>query len=179
MLIDELLELAPPPDSPADLGSDDQWAALGTYFGKALPMDYMAFIDRYGTVVLNDYLRIFNPYAQQEYQNLLDRFPQLLSILSESKEEFPELCPYPLMFEPGGLLPWGDTVGGDVLCWATGGMSGRWKIVVLNRYDEPQEFDLSTVAFLLAALKGELECSALPTDWSEQPASFDAVASGS
>ncbi len=173
MLIDELVETAPPPASPVDRGSDDKWGAVTEYFGKTLPMDYMAFIDRYGTVVLNDLLRIFNPFAREEHQNLINRFPYLLSILSGNKEEAPELCPYPLMFEPGGLLPWGDTVDGDIFCWTTSGMSGRWKIVVLNRYDEPQEFDHSMVAFLLATLRGEIECSAIPSHGAERPGTFE------
>ncbi len=173
MLIDELVEIAPPPASPVDIGGEEEWGTVTAYFGKALPVDYMAFIDRYGTVVLNRLLRVFNPFAQHKHQNLIDRFPNLLSIFSETKEEFPQLCPYPLMFEPGGLLPWGETIDGDVFCWTTSGMSGRWKTVVMNRYDEPQEFDHSMVAFLLAAIRGELECSAIPLEWAANPASFE------
>lgn len=172
MLIDKLIELAPPPTDPLDRGSTDKWGAVTDFFGKALPTDYMSFVDRYGTVQLNDELQIFNPFSENPDTDLHHQFVFLLAQISQLKEEFPESCPYPLMFEPGGLLPWGITKDGDIFCWSTSGMSGKWTVVVLCRQYEPEEFDLSMVGFLVATIEGNIRSSAIPTNWADEPAVF-------
>jgi hypothetical protein len=88
------------------------------------------------------------------------------------KKEFPELCPYPLLFEPGGLLPWGISIDGDIYCWATTGSSGKWKIVIIGRHSDPEEFQYSFSEFLTGAIKGNIESYTIPQEWKNSHVDF-------
>ena len=163
MVIDELLQVLPPPDRPTETGLAASWGLVTAKFGSPLPTDYMQFIDRFGSGTLNSFLTPFNPFSRDSSTNLFEQTFVQLAALRELRAEFPEYNPYPLFFEPGGLLPWGISIDGDVFCWLTSGASGAWQIVVVPRHGEVERFQMSMTQFLARAITGTVKSAALPS----------------
>jgi hypothetical protein len=163
MVIDELLQVLPPPDHPVELGIAESWGKVTEKFGGPLPTDYMQFIDRFGSGTLNSFLTPFNPFSRNQHINLFEQVFVQLSALRELRAEFPEYNSYPLFFEPGGLLPWGTSIDGDVFCWLTAGASGAWHTVVVPRHGEAERFPMSMTQFLARAISGSVKTAALPS----------------
>ncbi|MEL4428560.1 SMI1/KNR4 family protein [Shewanella mangrovisoli] len=153
------------PSSPCEAGKGLNWGLVTNFYGKSLPTDYMMFIEYYGSGEIGGWLTVLNPFSNNTYINLLHQFAPILSSVSTLKEEFPETYPFPLLFEPGGLLPWGISIDGDIYCWSTAGVSGKWKIVVLGRHSEPEEFEVSFTSFINGLLNGSISCKAIPQEW--------------
>lgn len=172
MIIDRLIELLPFPDNLVELGKGKDWGRITALFGNPLPADYMAFIDNYGSGEIGGWLTVLNPFSENINISLVEQFFVLLSSISTLKNEFPETCPYPLMFEPGGLLPWGISIDGDIFCWVTAGMSGRWRVVIIGRHTEPEEFNMPMSKFIEQSLKGEIAPMAMPQGWNNRTISF-------
>lgn len=128
----------------------------------------MKFIDCYGSGEIGGWLTVLNPFSRHPNISLKEQFFSLLSTISQLKSEFPESCPFPLLFEPGGLLPWGVSIDGDIFCWQTKGASGRWPVVVIGRHSGPEVHQLPFAKFLKKALSGELSCLAIPREWQAQ-----------
>ncbi len=176
MIIYELLDVLSPPPQPVDSGKGRFWGEITDRFGKPLPDDYVSFIGLYGSGVIGDWLTVFNPFSKNPNISLIRQFFASLSALSRIKEEFPEACPYPLLFEPAGLLPWGISIDGDLYCWETGGIiSGRWKVVVIGRHSDPEEFDMPMSRFLAQCIAGKIQPKSIPTEWAEQKVTFTPI----
>ena len=62
---------------------------------------------------------------------------------------------------------------GDIYCWATAGVSGRWSVVVIGRHSEPEQFELSMCEFIEQSIKGEIRPAAIPEDWPDGPVAFE------
>ncbi|HLJ89733.1 MAG TPA: hypothetical protein VKZ53_23180 [Candidatus Angelobacter sp.] len=161
MIIDDLIHVVPPPQSPKEGGTNLDWARITNLFGKPLPTDYMIFIERYGSGQIGGWLSVLNPFSKNPNISLTEQFFHLLASVSQLKEEFPESCPFPLLFEPGGLLPWGISIDGDIFCWQTAGVSGRWSVVVLGRHSDPEVFQYPFSQFLAKCITGEISCLAV------------------
>jgi hypothetical protein len=172
MTIKHLQEILKPPASPIDAGKGKDWGSITAKFNAPLPTDYMQFIDIYGSGEVGGWLTVFNPFSENQNISLLDQFFFLLSGLNATKSEFPESCPYPLLFEPGGLLPWGISIDGDIYCWLTVGASGKWKTVIIGRHSEPEEYNLTFSMFLVKAITGEIESNTIPTEWKDEKVEF-------
>ncbi len=172
MIIDELQELLPLPELTIEKGGEGDWGEITNYFGKSLPTDYMLFVDRYGSGEIGNWLTVFNPFSKNPNINLTQQFPILLASIAMLKDEFPETCPYPLMFEPGGLLPWGISIDGDIFCWTTKGLSGKWDVVIMCRHSEPENFEGSMGQFLINAIQGGLKSAAIPEEWANGKIEF-------
>jgi hypothetical protein len=172
MVIDELLEVLPVPDSPVETGRGKDWGVVTDLFGAPLPTDYMIFIERYGSGQIGRWLTVFNPFSSNTHLSLRDQFFRILSGLNATKKEFPKSCPFPLLFEPDGLLPWGISIDGDIFFWQTKGVSGLWTIVVIGRHSEPEAHKLSFAQFIARSIKGEILCDVIPTEWREEEITF-------
>lgn len=159
----------PRPRSPVETGNDELWLQVAEKVGTHLPVDYVYFINSYGTGSINDFLTVLNPFSAHTYLNLIDQIPRILSGLRESREQFPEDYPYPLYFEPGGLLPWGLSIDGDIYCWLTKGNSpDLWDVVVVPRQGINLElFEMTMAKFLAGALRSQIDSEAIPTDFSQ------------
>jgi len=173
MVIDELLSLLPRPAQPHEQGTAAKWGAVTSKLGGPLPTDYMQFIDHYGSGIINGCLTVFNPFSANPGVNLLDQVFVQLSALRELRTSYPGDFPFPLFFEPGGLLPWAASEDGDVFCWSTHGASGIWEVVTVPRSDSPERFKLSMTQFLAQGLIGELKSSALPLRFASGTHSFE------
>ena len=172
MIIDELKAVLPINKEVTSKKASHDWASITTLFGKPLPGDYVSLIENYGSGEIGGWLTVFNPFDSNPNISLTKQSFGLLSSISLLKEEFPETCPYPLMFEPGGLLPWGMSIDGDIYCWATNGVSGKWSIVIIGRHSEPEEFPLPMCRFIAQAITGEITPLTVPTEWPQTPVTF-------
>ena len=160
-----LVALAPPPKgAPAAARTHLEWARIQRRIGTRLPSDYTRFIDLYGSVVIGDFLHVFNPFTDNANVNLVERIGPLLSACRELKAAHPEEWPHPLFFEPGGMLPFGATDNGDVLYWLTHGDPDAWTVLVgESRGPRFEKFDGKMVEFVVALLEGKLEGEIFPT----------------
>lgn len=173
MIIDDLARLLAPPAQPLESGRGADWGSVTDRIGEPLPVDFMQFIDRYGTGIINDFLTVLNPFSANARLNLLDQMFYHLSALRSLKAQFPGACPYPLFFEPGGLLPWGITIDSDIFCWKTSGVSGQWTQVIFPRHGDAEEHNMTTCALLAAAIGGSITSSALPAPFAGRGGSVE------
>jgi hypothetical protein len=162
MLIDALLTILPPPPQPVDTGDEAGWRTVSSAIGVRPPEDYVFFITLYGTGVINDFLHVYNPFARNPHLNLLATFGRHLFDLRELKSESPSYYPFPIYFEPGGVLPWGVSIDGDLYCWRTTGLTGRWTTTVIPRHSDVEDFPVGMTVFLAGLLSGSLTSAAFP-----------------
>ena len=173
MSIKQLIDILEPPVSPVESKANNDWGSITSRFNMPLPTDYMQFIDKYGSGEIGGWLTVFNPFSKNQNICLIDQLLYLLSGLRILKEKYPEICPYPLMFEPAGILPWGISIDGDIYCWQTAGASGKWKVIIIGRHSEPEEVDLTFSSFLSKAILGELESNTIPVEWKSEKVEFN------
>jgi hypothetical protein len=128
--IDRFTTQFAPPRSPLAPGIEDVWPDMQHRIGSVLPRDYKDFINAFGSVLLNESLRPFNPFSRGISRNLLWQMGVQLGGMRELKQQFPENYPYPIWFEPGGLLPWGSDENAINLYWLTRGHPDQWTVVV-------------------------------------------------
>ena len=173
MVIDELFGLLPRPVQPKEQGTAPEWGTVTSKLGGPLPTDYMQFVDHYGSGTINGFLTVLNPFSANPHVNLLNQVFVQLSALRELRTSYPEDFPFPLFFEPGGLLPWAVSNEGDVFCWSTVGVSGLWEVVTVPGSDSPEQFKMSMSQFLARGLTGQLKTSALPPYFASGTGSFE------
>ena len=176
MLIDSLLKLLPPPPKPDVTPTLATWNNAFRFLQTRLPEDYVQFINHYGTGEINDFLYIYSPFAVNEAFNLLQKFAPTLAYVRVLKSDWPGVYPYPLYFEPGGLIPFGHNDRGDNLFWLTTTSTiDDWPLVVIQAVrdgDFHARYDLPLTRFLLDTFAGKLHCPLLPDDWHRQSPSF-------
>src|SRR4051812_10015812 len=122
--VDDLIDLAPPPEWRLDAGSPAQWAEVERVIGTALPSDYKLIINVYGSGEFNDLFSLMNPFVPPGRGNLVsqalrDDDSSHLELYEEFRASSPEDCPYPTFPEPGGLLPLGGNSNGGYAYWLT------------------------------------------------------------
>lgn len=163
MSLAQLLTLLPPPVRPRDTASSQQWAVVEAQLQSALPADYKAYIDTYGTGIIGYLVRPHNPFATAA---LFDLFAQIEAITHTRRSYAAtfgaDWCPYPLYPEPGGLLPWGNTLDGDTLFWHTRGPADSWPTIIAEVKSKAIEpFAGSMSEFLYAIIKGSFHSDIL------------------
>jgi hypothetical protein len=172
MIFDELKSVLPQPQHPVEVPSSMNWGEIVDVIGFALPVDYMQFVEAYGSGSINRFIYVFNPFSSSPHLNLIRQLTRVLASFRMLKEEFPDEIPFPLLYEPGGLMPWGITDNGDVFCWRTQGVSGHWSTVVVERSSGCKEYEIPMSRFLSRSLTGSLTVSAFPRDFAAQPPVF-------
>jgi hypothetical protein len=162
-MLERLRELLPPPADPAEPGRPEGWAEVEAALGTALPDDFKAYTEAYGSGKVDDFLYLFNPFAAGPDGNLLEETPRVLEAYAQTRARFPERLPLPPFPEPGGVLPLGRTDNGDELYWVTRGDPGDWTVALLEARAGRLELHPLPVTGLLAALAaGELQTRVLP-----------------
>src|SRR5215216_7950686 len=162
-MLERLRELLPPPAEPVEAGRSDGWAEIEAALGTALPGDFKAFTERYGSGTVDDFLYLFNPFAAGEDGNLLAEKDRVLAAYARTRARFPERLRLPPFPEPGGVLPLGRTDNGDELYWVTRGDPGDWPVALMESRAARQEVHRMPVTGFLAALAaGELPSRILP-----------------
>jgi hypothetical protein len=170
-MLERLRRLLPPPAEPVEAGRPDGWAAVEASVGTALPDDFKAFTELYGSGKVDDFLYLFNPFAEGQDGNLLFERDRVLAAYAETRAKHPQRLPLPPFPEPGGVLPLGRSDNGDELYWATEGAPGDWPVVLLASRAARQELHrLSVTGFLAALAAGELATRVLPDELVHRPA---------
>lgn len=150
--IAELLDALPPPEAACETGGSlRDWNRVFAAIGTRLPEDYVQFINHYGTGSVCGFFWVYNPFSANEHLNLLTCWTTTLSGMASLRadpERGHDMVPFPLYFEPGGLLPWGRTVNGEDLFWRTAGDPDRWTVVVIGRSSGVESFDVPMSRFL-------------------------------
>lgn len=161
--LDRLRAIAPPPAEPLEPGAPDRWPQVEAALATALPGDYKAFTDLYGSGKFDDFLYLLNPFARDEAGNLLHEKDAMLAAYAESRAKFPQRLPLPPYPEPGGLLPLGRSDNGNELYWLTEGEPAAWGVVAFAARSTRHEVHrLPVTAFLARLLSAELDTQVFP-----------------
>jgi hypothetical protein len=174
-MTERLEAIVPPPHIPREVPTAAEWAEYENKLGSALPSDYRAFLNRYGTGGFDAFIWIFSPKAKDKYFNLFGQGLAMLAGVKELRDQFGgDAVPYRLFPELGGLLPFGYTANGDLLFWKTIGSPDRWTIVVNGtRSPDFEEFRTNLVDFLAGILSKSLSCWLFPDDFPNVPPTFE------
>jgi hypothetical protein len=166
-----LQALVPPPHAPVERADPRRWPEVEAELGTALPADYKALVEAYGSGRFDELLWLFSPFAPRGPGNLLDERHTTLDAYRESRRRFPDRLPLPPFPEPGGLLPLGRSDNGNELYWLTGGAPDAWAVVLFGgRSTEHEQHPPGVAAFLAGVLTGELPTRLLPRDLARRPA---------
>jgi SMI1-KNR4 cell-wall len=159
--IDDLVSLIPPPAAPVD--SDGDWETVEARLGLRLPADFKALMRRYGFGEFPD-ITLFTPFDThtggaydhvERARTLVERYKSLRGMA-------PEIFPYPLYPEPGGLLEWAITSDNTSLCWLIEGEAENWSVVVWNSVvARADRYQMGAVDLLYRYLSGQHKVSLL------------------
>ncbi len=127
--------------------------------GSVLPGDFRSLVEITGPIYVGGFLGVFAPCLENRSLDILVQMGARLSALQVLKRDLGSReCPYPLWFEPGGLLPWGASDNGDTLFWLARGHPDQWTVVINeSRGPEFESFPLRTCDFLVEWLSGRLD----------------------
>jgi len=166
----QLRAILPPPEDPIETNGAqtlvliggpltrlESWDAVEQALGTNLPADYKGFIDTYGSGLIDEFIRVLNPFSQMSGLSLV-----------ESAREMPHFWEDCASFFPadGGLLPVATTTNGDLITWKTRGAPDDWTIMVLQpRSDKTQRFAASFTTFLGSLLGRAKRCRLFPEDF--------------
>jgi hypothetical protein len=129
--LDAMRLLAPPPKTPY-LG-DGAWEELFDALGTRLPNEYVTLMEVYGAGCLSDWLR-FVPPTRRGARGLARYVEETLADYRDLRADFPEEQPLPVWPEPGGFLPFANSIDGDQLGWLTQGDPENWPLIVYPRH---------------------------------------------
>lgn len=165
--------LTPPPTSPY-LGSGS-WEALFTELGTTLPTEYVQLMERYGAGCWSEWLRFLTPLRrspQRRFVSHVRDVTQCYETLAEGDTAHHPLRMWP---EPGGFLPFANSVDGDQLGWLTRDRDpNTWPLVIWPRHAyQGASLEHGLVDTLLAWLRGDLHTKGLPAlDPDDDPLEF-------
>jgi hypothetical protein len=148
--LEELVELFGEP--PARQPQPGAWDEVEQYVGSTLPGDYKTFMDLYGTGEISGELVVFHPQGSAP---LLARMCRVHETFGRSRSRHPDLRPYPIHPEPGGLVSWGFDHSGDEHFFlpCDDKDPNRWKIVTMIHEVGAEVFEGSFTGFVLAFVK--------------------------
>ncbi|MEU3047299.1 SMI1/KNR4 family protein [Streptomyces sp. NPDC006984] len=139
------------------------FALVTQLLGTGLPSDFQELSRAYPTLEFDGFLRVPTPRPGGE-EKYVDGLRYELEVLQDLVDEdmAEGYVGYP---EPGGLLPWSESLSGDVFYWRTvGDDPDGWPVVVNSRNDEWWEFEGGALAFLVGLVDGTVERRGLPAD---------------
>ncbi|MFJ5123442.1 hypothetical protein [Kitasatospora sp. NPDC088548] len=135
-----LVELLNVPGSGA--GYEVPWNGSLVEAGVEFPADYQDFINIFGRGAIGGELWVHSPltagpvgwtsggFARMVARTTLEVGPMFNGL----RASYPDLFPYPMFPDPGGLLEWGCNYNGDRCFWLTGDPDpDRWPVVVWFR----------------------------------------------
>ncbi|QBJ91280.1 hypothetical protein D0Z67_13930 [Streptomyces seoulensis] len=171
--LDALRLLCPPPADPC-LG-DGTWAGLFGELGTALPSEYVTLMNLYGAGYWSDWLRFYTPLrtGDRRYLQHIESTTDGYRDLKASRPEWHPLVPWP---EPGGFLPFANSIDGDELGWLTQGDSPEdWPLIVWPRHaDQGPPLRTGLIDTLLSWLRGKFSTPGLAAlDEDDDPVQFD------
>ncbi|MFE7189382.1 hypothetical protein [Kitasatospora sp. NPDC057541] len=171
--LEALRALLGAPTRPHRPAGADGWAGVERYVGRALPGDFKAFLDEYGSGAVSGELLVFHPEGSIP---LAVRMAGIHWTFSERRRRALERgdarhLPYPFHPEPGGLISWGfDQSGHEHFFLPCDPDPDRWKVVTMVHEEGCETFDGSFTDFVLAFVR---ELSELDRDHGIDPAALE------
>jgi hypothetical protein len=138
----------------------DDWKEVEQHTGSALPGDFKAFLDAYGSGVVSGELVVFHPHGSSP---LLQRMRQTHQMFGERRDEAlgrgdEDHFPYPFHPSPGGLISWGyDYSGNEYFFLPCDPDPDLWKIVTMVHEEGCETFDGPFSGFVLAFVRRLLD----------------------
>ncbi|RSN51770.1 hypothetical protein DMH12_21225 [Streptomyces sp. WAC 04229] len=130
--LDALRLLSPPPERPY-LGGGT-WEGLFAELGTRLPGEYVRLMDLYGAGCWSEWLRFLTPLRTGE-RRFVTHVEEVLGAYRSARGRFPEDHPLTAWPEPGGFLPFANSIDADHLGWLTEGDDpDAWPLVVWPRH---------------------------------------------
>lgn len=159
----KLVALLDPPRAPVEVPGARDWSAVECFLGTSLPADYKRFVATYGTGLISDHLQVMNPFSTVRpwFQRLRGDLGALHAARwnQQSSGEALNNVPYPIFPEAKGLLPWGFTYNGDLLCWRTDRHPDTWTVVAATRSWRYAEYAGTMSEFLVDLLSEKVSWS--------------------
>lgn len=159
MAISQLIKVLQPPANPSENTGD--WQAVEKQMGTELPAEYKTFIETYGTGIIGRFIYIWNPFAEEQFVNLISRSSSDNNLFAEFILEWTDiernrLFPFPVFPEKFGVLSFGSTRNGDTLFWRTHGKPDEWSVMVWKiRSSRFELHDISMSRFLYFMITDE------------------------
>lgn len=151
--LDQLIALVPSPLDPKHIGSDADFAAIEASLGTRLPKDSKLLIQTYGTGSWLQFYWIMNPFDARLSCIWFDPNHWEMNFWRKMHRDDPELIPYPVWPDAGGLLIWGGNENGGTLFWLTEGDPDNWPTLAMHdRTPEFDRFDQPCTDLLLGAI---------------------------
>lgn len=166
--IDELTAVVAPPVNPGISVTQSDWNVVFERIGTRLPTDFIQAYKLYGDGSFASRTHPMSAsvwlHAGRPFSSFERRVPERLSHLRLTKERRPKLVPFPLYWEPNGLLPWARATKDTDLCWRVRGeLVDNWTVVVLRAgAGHHESFEMSAIQFLARAIAGTVVCTLLP-----------------
>jgi hypothetical protein len=177
--LEVLAQILSPPVSPVDPPDEDAWISAEKALGLSLPPDFKAYVTRYGSGRIDDFLVVFNPAARLASMRLVPAIATYLDLVREIRGFAPDEVIFPIHPESSGLLPWGTTGNGNVGYWVTSPSDdpALWSIAVSEArgpgwFTHPGPL----TKFLADALDRKIRVSVFPTDWPSETPVFHVLA---
>lgn len=133
--MERLLRLVPPPKRPAFAGTLKAFREVERDLELKLPDAFKRVVRAYGQGLWQGFWWIASPFAEDQPAHQrpwhIPRYrvaagPESCTILRETKAAYPQLLPWPIYPDQGGLFPWAMTDNGGVLYWLTAGDPESW-----------------------------------------------------
>lgn len=151
--LDRLLALASAPAEPIQAGRLADFAAIEASLGTRLPSDFKLLMNAYGTGSWLNFYWTMNPLDPRLSGFWLDPGHREMEYWRRLRHEDPELVPYPIWPDAGGLLIWGGNENGGTLFWLTEGDPDMWPTVATeDRTPEYHVFGQPCTDLLLSAI---------------------------
>lgn len=171
MIIDQLISVLKPPTPSTIPGRD--WRTVEAHVGAILPADYKEFIHAYGAGCIGDFLWVYSPFATKTSLNLLQQAAAVVNSLATLGAKWPNVVPFELFPQDGGIYPWGCTDNGDHLFWHLRQGEFVHPIVVgESRASAWVEYDMPTVDFVFGLITKRISTSIFPSNWPNDRPSF-------
>ncbi|MFE3034493.1 SMI1/KNR4 family protein [Streptomyces canus] len=136
---------------------------IAELLGVKLPADYEELASYYSTLEFDGFLRVPTPIPGREHAFVKGIFRELEVLQDLQEAEMTE--GYVAHPAPGGLIPWSESLSGDVFYWRVSGRNPDvWPVVVNSRNDEWWEFPDGAIAFLVGLIDGSLDRQGLPSE---------------
>lgn len=157
-----LTALVPPPRKPF-LG-DGTWEWLHERLGTRLPTEYVTLMETYGGGCWTNWLRVSAPLSTGEH-GLAEEVRWVCDAYRGLRAEYPQFQPLAVWPEPGGFLPFANSIDGDQLGWLTEGPTpDDWPLIVYPRHAEQGPPLTGTLTdTLLEWLRGRFATEGLPS----------------
>lgn len=170
--LDALRRLSPPPRQPY-LG-DGSWEALFDELGTRLPRDYVTLMELYGAGCWSEYLRFLTPLRTGE-RRFVHHVEETLGAYRMLRGNHPESYPLSVWAEPGGFLPFANSIDADHLGWLTENPDpDAWPLIIWPRHaNQGPPLKSGLVDTLVAWQRGHLVTDGLAgLDEGDDPVEF-------